>query len=173
MYSGVIIKHEDRCLLCKRSEKYTHPNQWFIPAGQIETGESPRECAIRELYEETNLEFTESDLHFVGTIPTMDDEGGLTNDFIYLFICEIDHQMIPDLENAQDGKEHTKQVLVQKSKMVLISYSMNILSWRTLVPKKSTLNIWKLFFQTAKSRTLFITLVQISSQSSKIHQVQE
>ena len=102
MYSGVIIKHEDRCLLCKRSEKYTHPNQWFIPAGQIETGESPRECAIRELYEETNLEFTESDLHFVGTIPTMDDEGGLTNDFIYLFICEIDHQMVPDLENAQD-----------------------------------------------------------------------
>lgn len=127
MYSGVIIKYEDKCLLCKRSEKYTHPNQWFIPAGQIELGENPRECAIRELYEETNLQFTEEDLHFVGTIPTMDDEGGLTNDFIYLFICEIDHQMVPDLENAQDGKEHTKCGYFDFDKIKKLGLDKNLL----------------------------------------------
>ena len=108
MYSGVIIKYNDKCLLCKRSEKYTHPNEWFIPAGQIEDGETPRETAIRELYEETNLQFTEEDLNFVGTIPTKDDEGGLSNDFIYLFVSEVNHPLFPDLENAMDGKEHTK-----------------------------------------------------------------
>ena len=31
-----------------------HRNRWELPGGIIETNETPRACAIRELYEETN-----------------------------------------------------------------------------------------------------------------------
>jgi len=39
MYSGVILKYNDKCLLCKRNGEDSHPNQWFIPTGKIEKGD--------------------------------------------------------------------------------------------------------------------------------------
>ena len=53
--AGVIIKHGDEVLLCKRSPEETLPNIWSIPAGGIESGESPGQAAIREVFEETNI----------------------------------------------------------------------------------------------------------------------
>jgi 8-oxo-dGTP pyrophosphatase MutT (NUDIX family) len=108
MYSGVILKYRNKCLLCKRSEKYSHPNQWFIPTGKIERGETPREAAIRELYEETDFELFEQDLDFIGTIPVIEDGVKSDQDFIYVFISELSNEILPDLESASDGHEHTK-----------------------------------------------------------------
>jgi 8-oxo-dGTP diphosphatase len=48
--SFVVAKKEDRYLLCFNRFR----NQWELPAGKREEGETPRECAIRELYEETS-----------------------------------------------------------------------------------------------------------------------
>jgi len=108
MYSGVILKYRDKCLLCKRSEKYSHPNQWFIPTGKIETGETPREAAVRELYEETDFELSENEIEFIGTIPRMEDGKKSDKDFIYIFISELSEPILPDLDLATDGHEHTK-----------------------------------------------------------------
>lgn len=36
--------------------------QWELPAGKREAGETPKECAIRELYEETGQSVTELSL---------------------------------------------------------------------------------------------------------------
>jgi 8-oxo-dGTP pyrophosphatase MutT (NUDIX family) len=108
MYSGVILKYRDKCLLCKRSEKYSHPNQWFIPTGKIERGETPREAAVRELYEETDFELSENDIEFIGTIPVMQDGKKSDKDFIYVFISELTEPILPDLDSATDGHEHTK-----------------------------------------------------------------
>ena len=47
MYSGVILKYRDKFLLCKRNENQSHANQWFIPTGKIERGETPREAAMK------------------------------------------------------------------------------------------------------------------------------
>ncbi len=56
--SFAIIKCEGEYLLCYNVWR----QQWEFPAGQREGNETPKECAIRELYEETgqavaNLEF--------------------------------------------------------------------------------------------------------------------
>ena len=100
MYSGVILKYRDKCLLCKRSEKYSHPNQWFIPAGKIERGETPRESAVRELYEETDFELSENDIEFIGTIPVIQDGKKSDKDFIYIY--EHSSNKTKDLRSQKD-----------------------------------------------------------------------
>ena len=46
----IVVKHKEKVLLVfKRLQK-----KWELPGGTIEKGETPRECIIRELLEETN-----------------------------------------------------------------------------------------------------------------------
>ena len=52
---GVFVVHEGKILLVRR---IMHPEigKWSIPAGFIDQGEDPRETAVREALEETNLQ---------------------------------------------------------------------------------------------------------------------
>lgn len=53
-----------------------------IPAGKIDPGESTRDCAIRELSEETGL--VGGELIEVGAVATT---PGFTNEVIHLYVC--------------------------------------------------------------------------------------
>jgi 8-oxo-dGTP pyrophosphatase MutT (NUDIX family) len=103
--AGVIIKHGDEVLMCKRSPKESLPNHWSIPAGGIEGGESPGQAAIREVFEETNIELS-PDLDLVGMIDTTNDDG-LKTGMMFVFLQETEDKEEPDLEKASHGKEHT------------------------------------------------------------------
>jgi 8-oxo-dGTP pyrophosphatase MutT (NUDIX family) len=103
--AGVIIKHGDEVLLCKRSPEETLPNIWSIPAGGIESGESPGQAAIREVFEETNIELS-TDLDLVGMIDTTNDDG-LKTGMMFVFLQETDNKLEPELDKASHGKEHT------------------------------------------------------------------
>jgi mutator protein MutT len=103
--AGVIIKHGDKVLLCKRSPKESLPNHWSIPGGGIENGESPGQAAIREVHEETNIELT-TDLDLVGMIDTK-NEDGLKTGMMFVFLQETKDKKEADLEKASHGKEHT------------------------------------------------------------------
>ena len=62
-WAGIVLKHGEEVLMCKRSPQKSMPNIWSIPSGHIEDGESPGVAAIREFYEETNIEIgTQIDL---------------------------------------------------------------------------------------------------------------
>ena len=50
-----VPKHGNKYLLLKRSEQNSSSGQWTFPGGKIEEGETPKEAALRELEEETNL----------------------------------------------------------------------------------------------------------------------
>ena len=103
--AGVIIKHGDEVLLCKRSPDETLPNIWSIPGGGIENGESPGQAAIREVHEETNIELT-TDLDLVGMIDTK-NEDGLKTGMMFVFLQEIKDKKNADLKRASHGKEHS------------------------------------------------------------------
>jgi ADP-ribose pyrophosphatase YjhB (NUDIX family) len=103
--AGVIIKHGDEVLLCKRSPEESLPNHWSIPAGGIEIGESPGQAAIREVFEETNIELS-TDLDLVGMIDTKNDEGSKAG-MMFVFLQETKDKKEPDLKRASHGKEHT------------------------------------------------------------------
>ena len=50
---NVVTSRRDELLLLRRSSKATlGPGRWGFPAGHIEPGETPRQCALRELDEE-------------------------------------------------------------------------------------------------------------------------
>lgn len=106
-HSGVIIKVKDTCLLCKRNEKGKRPGEWSIPTGKIESEESPLDAAYREFYEETNIRI-EQELSLVGIIDRNTRDGKTKKGAMYVFLTEYENQVIPDLDNAKDGDEHTE-----------------------------------------------------------------
>tara|TARA_Y100001970_G_C13962570_1_gene713925 strand:- start:249 stop:716 length:468 start_codon:yes stop_codon:yes gene_type:complete len=50
---GVVFK-SDEILLVKRNIE-PHYNQWSLPAGYVDYGESPEDAVKREIFEETNI----------------------------------------------------------------------------------------------------------------------
>jgi len=102
--AGVIIRTDNRVLLCQRSMDSTLPGIWSVPGGHIEKGEDPKSAAVREFFEETNIKLSPEVLQFVGTLPveTAEDKS------FYIFLYDTDDELMPDLEGARDGGEHTR-----------------------------------------------------------------
>src|SRR5512144_1441434 len=46
----------DECILLMKRNKEPNYGLWVAPGGKIEKDESPWECAVRELHEETGLQ---------------------------------------------------------------------------------------------------------------------
>jgi 8-oxo-dGTP diphosphatase len=51
---GVLVQQEGRILLVRRLMN-PERGKWSLPAGFVDQGEDPRETAVRETFEETNL----------------------------------------------------------------------------------------------------------------------
>jgi ADP-ribose pyrophosphatase YjhB (NUDIX family) len=99
--AGVIIQYGDKVLMCKRAENKVYGGQWSIPMGHVERNESPLNGATREFYEETNIKLG-GDIKLIDIITK--DYGTI----IYVYYKNSGLELIPDLENAKDGFEHTE-----------------------------------------------------------------
>ena len=106
-YSGVLVKSNDKVLLCKRNNEGSLPGEWSIPGGSIEIDETPIDGAVREFYEETNLEIV-SPITLCGMLKRYTRDGKNVKGLMYTFLMETDTEIIPDLERAIDGSEHTE-----------------------------------------------------------------
>ena len=64
------IRHENEVLLLYRNKKKNdfHEGKYVGIGGRMEPGETPLECIIREVKEETGYFFSESQIHFRGYI---------------------------------------------------------------------------------------------------------
>ncbi|MCG3167895.1 MAG: CTP pyrophosphohydrolase [Bacteroidia bacterium] len=51
-----IILRENKVLVTQRSERMKLPLKWEFPGGKIEENESDKDCLLREIKEELNLE---------------------------------------------------------------------------------------------------------------------
>jgi len=106
-YSGIIVRHDNKVLLCKRNAEGKLPGHWSCPAGSIEKGESPLDCAIREFMEETDLPIMEVPT-FCGIIKRTNRDGSEIKGMLYCYLYDSEDEIYPDLENATDGDEHTE-----------------------------------------------------------------
>lgn len=60
--SAAIISGKRILLVKRRSTAVLFPGYWAFPGGRSEPGETPEEIAVREVKEETGLDFTPSSL---------------------------------------------------------------------------------------------------------------
>lgn len=71
------IDNGDSYLLLHRNkkEKDIHQNKWIGVGGKFEQGETPQECVIREVYEETGLRIVEPTLCGFIMFPNFDGKN--------------------------------------------------------------------------------------------------
>ena len=106
-YVGVMVKCNNKILLCKRNNQGSYPGMWSIPGGKLEENETTQEGAKREFLEETDVNINDLELKFIGLIPRHTRDGKKVKGLMYVYLLEVDTEIEPDLVNALDGEEHT------------------------------------------------------------------
>ncbi len=106
-YAGIIVRHENKVLLCKRNNEGTLPGFWSCPGGKMEEGETPREAAVREFIEETDLPIY-GNVEFIGAIKRYTRDGQSLKGLMYCHLLDTEEPVYPDLDNAIDGDEHSE-----------------------------------------------------------------
>ena len=81
------IKKDGKTLMLHRTKKENdmHEGKWVGVGGKIEKGESPEECAVREVFEETGLKAEELKLRGLLTFP---DFNSSEDWYGYLYVVE-------------------------------------------------------------------------------------
>lgn len=85
-YTICFIKRGDEILLLNR-EKPSWMGSWNGVGGKFQEGETPRDCILREVYEETSIKL--NDVQFKGVVTWNVD--GSRNGGMYLFMQEVQH----------------------------------------------------------------------------------
>lgn len=101
--SGVVVLHGKSVLLAKRcnnchltGKPIPFGGYWSIFAGTIDKGETPKECAGRELYEESKIFVDFKDIKFVKSF-----KDKYSTFYFHMYNC--DEIVVPEL-----SKEHTE-----------------------------------------------------------------
>lgn len=78
----VAVTDENKIILIKQFRKPIEQVIWEIPAGKMEIGENPKDCAIRELKEETG--YSAKNIKLIHKFFT---SAGFSNQKIYIFLA--------------------------------------------------------------------------------------
>lgn len=118
--SGVMLEDEKGRLLVVKA---TYKPYWTVPGGLIDTGETPKRTAVREVFEEVGIRLKEDDLTFVLVADRIGKEiqtyqflfkAKLTNDMkdhIVLQSSEIEeHAFINKTQAQLPGRMYAKAV---------------------------------------------------------------
>jgi len=94
------VKKDDSYLLLHRVKKENdmHQGLWVGLGGKFEAGESPEECAIREIYEESGLHVENPQLKGIVTF-----DGQFEEEDWYIFIFVFDNFSGELLEESPEG----------------------------------------------------------------------
>lgn len=95
----MILRRDHQVLLVKRKFE---PRQgtWSLPAGFLELGEAPEQCAVREAKEETNLDIEVGSLY--GVFPAMDDPRSQV--VLIVYRCNIIGSNVHPGDDAVDAQ---------------------------------------------------------------------
>jgi 8-oxo-dGTP diphosphatase len=82
--AGAVIWNDRRELVLIRRGKPPRQDQWSIPGGHVEWGESVREAVLREVHEETGLSVEIAGLIDVVDLVTRDETGNVSSHFVLI-----------------------------------------------------------------------------------------
>ncbi len=84
----VMDKNDKKTLMIHRTKKKNdyHEGKWNGLGGKFEKGESPEECAIREIKEESGLKVNSPRMHGFITFPNFD---GVDDWYVFIFTADV------------------------------------------------------------------------------------
>lgn len=97
--AGIVVKVNDEFLIGFNNWR----KQWEIPAGGIEKGESARQAAIRELFEETHQKV--ENVEFKGLFKKKRPNGEIV--YMAIFLCVKDG-IVPFVKRDDDENDEIK-----------------------------------------------------------------
>lgn len=97
--AGIVIKVKDNFLIGFNNWR----KQWEIPAGRIEKGESARQAAIREVFEETHQKV--DNVEFKGLFKKKRPSGEIV--YMAIFLC-IKDEILPFIKQDNDENDEIK-----------------------------------------------------------------
>ena len=131
------IEHEGSYLMLLRNKKADDPNEgkWIGIGGKFEEGETPDECMLREVREETGIELT--DYHFHGIIEFRSDEWEYED--MYLYTAKY-----PDVKREMElpeCREGTLQWILKEDIMNLNLWEGDRVFLRALLDGRQDINM--------------------------------
>lgn len=80
------VRRDGKTLMLLRNKKINdmHAGKWNGLGGKFEAGETPEDCAIREIYEESGLRVVAPQLHGILTFP---DFNGSDDWYTFVFVA--------------------------------------------------------------------------------------
>jgi 8-oxo-dGTP diphosphatase len=112
----VLLDENKKVLLLKRSQDSNWmPEKWAIPGGHVEEGESPKDAAIRETKEETNLDidnvYALQEQEQVMMYYSNSSEGTIKLDFEHTDWAWVSFDEMEDYDTTPDLKKIVKMAL--------------------------------------------------------------
>ncbi len=94
------VKHQGKTLMLHRNKKERdiHIGKWNGLGGKIHLGETPEECVIREVREESGLTITQPSLRGILTFPAFKEEEDW---YVYVFVAD---QFSGSLTESDEGE---------------------------------------------------------------------
>lgn len=108
---SIVINPKGKVLVAKRSKKSNNPNLWNFPGGGVENGETPIQCAYRELAEEMGVQRSDVSSEGRYTIKTRDRQ--MT---VYVFLCNTQVKPKPRKAEVQAAKWLTIDEIERESR---------------------------------------------------------
>ena len=98
------IEKDEKYLMLHRTKKDENHDKWIGVGGKFEAGESPDECVIREVKEETGLDVSNAEGGYVFTYKR-ENPGEGDNYFVdvYRFVLDIDESDLKFQTEETDG----------------------------------------------------------------------
>jgi 8-oxo-dGTP diphosphatase len=105
--SWVLISCADKFLLARRSAGVGSPNLWNFFGGGVEEGETPAQCASRELYEEAHIRlndpYVDSRLVYLQHHVVTTAKNTRLERYLHFFGLSVDREFTPRL-NAEHSE---------------------------------------------------------------------
>ncbi|MDX6261170.1 MAG: 8-oxo-dGTP diphosphatase [Kribbellaceae bacterium] len=102
-YAGVLAFRDGQVALVRERYEDWENEQWSLPSGAVEPGESPAEAAVRELLEETGLRVHVDQLTLVAEV-LVESRDGASRSTAYNYWAEV-----PDGDFAVDDPDASVQ----------------------------------------------------------------
>ena len=93
----ILAKDTGRILALKRSANVRSPCTWGIPGGKMEEGETPKQTAVREVFEEVKYQNKNFKLRPLVQFKTRDGIFRFNN-----FLAVVDKEFIPGLDHETE-----------------------------------------------------------------------